>query len=408
MHFESKRRHLEKDSLNRLERDITLKKDEVKRRYNTYKENLELEERELNKILDQIYANALARLNERNKLIANLNSCCAKLGDCKNNRLVDTYEQSIAPLNEKIYELRDDCIIAPNIRLDWNEEAIESTGNLCSFRVTSAPYKERIYPEWTAVENGEGENEMLEPNSLILANGEILVSDLSRNAIQIFNKQGAYLSSINHPNLHRPTYMHAYKNSLFVSCDGKEEKVLKFVRTQGGEWEYENKIIVGHSIAALNVDDNGVLYIFLSEMFKVFAVETACMKKMVEFELKTKHFVESRTQIMDAKLHNGEWYILFANTEYPLQCFDKNGKLTRTVIPSQLLKGALHFCMDPDGNIITTEEWKGQVSVFTNNGEFISSIGSSGDMEKPRGVDIDEDGRVFICDLKSYDMLSCY
>ena len=210
------------------------------------------------------------------------------------------------------------------------------------------------------------------------------------------------------PNLNRPLYMCSYKNAFFITCGVESGKVLKFEKNEEGEWVKVALQKLGNPISGINVDEYGFLYVFQTKKRNIFALEASNLEIKMHIQLDTENFVQGRSRIMDAKIHNSVWYVLFANSEYSLQCFNKDGKLKRTVIDSNQLKGALHFCIDSTGNIIASESLTDEVKVFSNEGQFITNIGSKGDFTSPRGITLDATGRVIVCDLKLCDMLSCY
>ena len=402
-------REIEIKSLNRLKCDVAVKKEEIQQKYSSLKERIEREEKILTERLDQIYTDAKEALGERDKQLTCLDDCCHRVEDNRFNQLSEVVYQTLVPLSEKIVRLRDECLLAPSICLDWNYKALDNIGHFCGLNLSVAPYTERVYPEWLTVEKGQSESQMEEPYSVLsLSSNELLVSDRKKNVIQIYSEEGKYLSTVKDSNLDRPLYMCTYKNALFVTCGVKSGKVLKFVKDETGEWQVVRMQRLNCSISGLNVDEQGFLYVFLTRERNVFVLEASNLEIKAKLELKTEHFVEGRTRIMEAKLYNSEWYVLFTNSEYSLQCFRKNGELKRTVLGSDKLKGTLHFCIDPEGNIISSESSSDQVKVFSNEGEFITNIGSSGDFINPRGIELDSKGRIIVCDLKLCDMLSCY
>ena len=404
-----RKREIETQSLNRLESEVCIKKEEVKQRYSFLKERIEREEKLLTDKLDQIYTDAKSALNQRDKKLGCLDNCWHRVDDNRINQLNEVVYQTLVPISEELNKLRDGCLLCPSVGLEWNNEALKKIEHLCAVNLNVAPYTERVYPEWLTVEKGQSENEMEEPYSILSLNSnELLVSDRKKNVIQIYNEDGAYLSTVKDPNLNRPLYMCTYKNAFFVTCGVESGKVLKFEKSEAGEWEVVRIQRLSHSISGLNVDEQGFLYVFLTRERNVFVLEASNLEIVRKLELKTEHFVEGRTRIMDAKLYKSEWYVLFANSEYSIQCFRKNGDLIRTVLGSDKLKGTLHFCMDQEGNIIGSECCSDQVKVFSNEGEFITNIGSNGDFINPMGLALDTRGRIIVCDLKFYDMLSCY
>ena len=404
-----RKRLIETQSLNRLEIDVEIKKGEVRQKYSSLKETIDQQEQAFLEELDQIYSNAKSAIDHRDKKLTCLGNCMDLVENNRLNTLNRVVCQTLIPINEEMHKLRDDCLLAPSLRLEWNKGALEKIEQLCTLNLSVAPYTERVYPKWLSVEKGESENEMEEPCSILsLDSNELLVSDRKKNVIQIYNEDGMYLSTVKDPNLIRPLYMCTYKTAFFVTCGVESGKVLKFEKNEKGEWQVVRIQRLSHPISGLNVDEQGFLYVFLTKERSVFALEASNLEIVGQLELKTDHFVEGRTRIMDAKLYESEWYVLFAHSEYSIQCFRKNGFLKRTVLGNDKLKGALHFCMDHEGNIIGSESCSDQVKVFSNEGEFITNIGSDGDFSTPRGITLDSRGRIIVSDLKVCDMLSCY
>jgi len=61
-----------------------------------------------------------------------------------------------------------------------------------------------------------------------------------------------------------------------------------------------------------------------------------------------------------------------------------------------------HISVSPDGNILVTDSLNFRVQVFTPEGGFIKSFGSSGDspgyFSRPKGVAVDSDGNIYVVD----------
>lgn len=406
---QTNKRQIEKVSLNRLKNEVQLKKKQIRNTFHQLRENLIQREKILIEELDEIYDCTEFNFNERDRKLACLYDCKDKVVNIRSNTLRDVVYQSLLPISEEMDKLQDQCMLAPTIRLDFNLKLLQEIEQLGEVDINIPPYTERIYPEWLTVEKGSCEHEMEEPFSVLSLNtNELLVSDRKKNVIKVYNEYGEYTSTIRDPNLVRPLYMCAHRNAFFVTCGVESGKVLKFVKNQNGVWEIVQLQKLEQPIAGLNVDEQGILYVFHTKKRNVFALHASNLEIITQVELKTENFVQGRTRIMEAKLHNSEWYVLFTNSEYSIQCFHKNGQLKRTVVDSCQFKGGLHFCIDNNGNIIGSEGLSDQVKVFSNEGEYITNIGSHGDFTNPRGVALDNNGRIIVCDLKMCDMLSCY
>ena len=403
------KRQIEEISLNRLKNEVQLYKEQIKNTFHQLRENLKEREQILIEELDAIYDRMECNLNERDRKLACLDDCRDKVVNIRSNQLRDVVYQTLLPISEEMETLQDQCILAPAIKLEFCQKLLQEMEQVGKVNKTIPPYTERIYPEWLSVEKGSSEHEMEEPFSVLsLSTNELLVSDRKKNVINVYNKHGEYTSTIRDENLVRPLYMCAHGKAFFVTCGVESGKVLKFVKNQSGIWEIVQLQKLEQPIAGLNVDEHGILYVFQTRERNIFALHASNLEIITQVELKTENFVQGRTRIMDAKLHNSEWYVLFTNSEYSIQWFHKNGQLKRTVVDSRQFKGGLHFCIDNIGNIIGSESLSHQVKVFSNEGKFITNIGSNGDFTNPRGVALDNIGRIIVCDLKMCDMLSCY
>ena len=403
------KRNIEKISLDRLKNEVQLNKEQIRNTFHQLRENLNRREQLLIEELDDIYDRTEFNLNERDRKLACLDDCKDRVVNIRSNQLRDVVYQSLVPISKEMEKLQDQCILAPAIKLEFSLKLLQEIEQLGEVNINIPPYTERIYPEWLTVEKGSSEHEMEEPFSVLsISTNELLVSDRKKNVIKVYNETGEYTSTIRDKNLVRPLYMCAHGNAFFVTCGVESGKVLKFVKKQNGIWELVQLQHLEQPIAGLNVDEHGILYVFQTKERKIFALHASNLEIITQVELKTENFVQGRTRIMDAKIHNSEWYVLFTNSEYSIQCFNKNGQLKRTVVDSRQFKGGLHFCIDNIGNIIGSEGLSDQVKVFSNEGKYITNIGSNGDFTNPRGVALDHKGRVIVCDLKMCDMLSCY
>ncbi|KAI6652231.1 hypothetical protein LOD99_7248 [Oopsacas minuta] len=407
--FQNNKRELEILSLKRLKSEVESKKQQIGKTCENLRQKIDQKEQNLIEELDRVYNDTKCNLDERDRKLSCLDKCRDNVVNIRDNKLTDVMYQTLLPISEEIEKLLDKSLVAPSVELDLNEKLLENVQDFCNININICPYTERVYPEWMEVEKGTCENEMEEPFSILsLDTNELLISDRNKNVINVYSQNGEYISTIKDTNLNRPLYMCSYKDAFFVTCGVQNGKVLKFEKNEQGNWEMVQLQRLNNPITGINVDEQGILYVFETKKRNIFALETSNLDIITQLELETEHFVQGRTRIMDSKLHNSEWYVLFSNSEYTIQCFHKNGKLKRTVIDSSQFNGGLHFCIDNAGNIIGSESLTDKVKVFSNDGQFITKIGSGGDFTNPRGVTLDAKGRVFVCDLKSCDMLSCY
>ena len=49
--------------------------------------------------------------------------------------------------------------------------------------------------------------------------------------------------------------------------------------------------------------------------------------------------------------------------------------------------------------------WTPSVSVFTTNGEFLTSFGCKEELQNPHGITADEDGFLYVCEWDKYQVV---
>lgn len=87
-----------------------------------------------------------------------------------------------------------------------------------------------------------------------------------------------------------------------------------------------------------------------------------------------------------------------------IQKFDSNGNFI-SVFGSGVFNGPSGFVISPEGNFIVGDFFTGTLYSTTNTGSVLSSYGGSGSglLGYPYGMDLDSDGRLFVCDLYPND-----
>lgn len=122
-------------------------------------------------------------------------------------------------------------------------------------------------------------------------------------------------------------------------------------------------------------------------------------------------FITENTRICDICYSNKTFYILFENSCFPVQTFNKKGDLIRCVVKESDIKCSQHIAIDHDGNILIsdTREDERNIRIFSNIGEPVHSIqvkhSQGKEKEKGKAVGLLDGigsdpiaGNIYICD----------
>ena len=311
----------------------------------------------------------------------------------------------------------------PNLKLKWSNwftRFIENFDLFCHLMIyTESPFDmdKNNTPLWTAsLSLGNGDNEVTEAKSIAIdpRTQNIYVGDASGRKILIFNKVGDYVKTLkiaaNPSSIGRMLVycdsIYCYVNSIIRST--RLNRLDKFTGEQIGVIE------IGSLLKGLAICDQ-MLYTSITDAKHILRLTTD-LKHCEWFKINPPIIKRGRlwsSSVQDMTSVNGELVMLLSYTEHPIQVFDTSGGLLRSLdINNYSALGEAFLCIDAHWNIIITSSQDKLVHVYNENGREIASVGRAGqdreDMYYPRGVVLDLDGNLIVCDCKKKFLLQAY
>ena len=192
---------------------------------------------------------------------------------------------------------------------------------------------------------------------------------------------------------------------IFIVCD---RSLLKLTKLPLAVIEIANSQSTFSGLAINFI--NPSVYIGIAEklVINVFDID---LRQIKVIQLKTSEQTKHRkhTRIQHICIVQSELYVLFSNTNHPLQSYTLNGEVLRCIIPETLLKEGRRFCFDHHLNIFITDRDAHELKMFTNEGIIVHKMGhegcTPGNFSFPTGLAIDDTGSLFVTDGKDNAMI---
>lgn len=256
------------------------------------------------------------------------------------------------------------------------------------------------------------------PNAIVVdkQTGVLYIADRGNHCILAFTDSGECISIIKDPELRNPNRLSITDRYIYVTCliDGQKKG---------------NKLISSHLIKIDKIDHCPITILKLEERllricpYGAGIIVTDYVTHYARFYdsamrlLSANKFVspyfDNNTKIYDITLFNGELYLLSQGLRFPVQIFSIACEIMKCVQLSIPLAGAYYFCIDPNQlRIIISDTEANQIKVFNLAGECLCIVGPEGDIShdivSPRGIDIDSNGAIFVCDMKEVNSIRLF
>ena len=418
----------------RLFVNISTAKDDVHKKFQAIKDNLDQKEKKIMKQIDEIFEQNGTSIRELLKFRAEIENSKEKFSNTvgKSN-LFQSYSFNLKEINSMLENLTSQIENLTTIKYSWKmpEDFLD---NLICIDGKESQLKIDI-----DVAKGEEANNLSgNLSAMKIHNEKIYITDKSANALKVFKRDGEYLDSFTHAMFQSPGSMTILKNYLYVLTDQNTENYITRYNSKtnflkNNLFKISTESLESVSIVPLNcnygiIDTDGqsqVLLIVLRNsrtMLEKWNTDLLCEN---QFNLASPHSFDpnndstknTRYQLdkntvsfYDMKVRNNEIYILFSNSIYLLQSFDFEGHLLRVILQEDLAHDIVSLCLMPqdNGEIILRDETNSQILIFSYQGKIIRIIGTeetSMGMESPMCMDVDKRGNLVVCDGKSNWMI---
>ncbi|KAI6652686.1 RING finger protein nhl-1 [Oopsacas minuta] len=136
------------------------------------------------------------------------------------------------------------------------------------------------------------------------------------------------------------------------------------------------------------------------------------LKEEKKISLNSNFCILGKSDVRDISFAQREFYILFDQTEYPIQTFSREGTLIRCVVQKDLLNEVRFFCLDQQLHIIVTDGSTTQVKILSNEGKLIAQFGekgpAAGKFTNIRGVAVYDVGTIITVGEKDHNTLQAF
>ena len=268
------------------------------------------------------------------------------------------------------------------------------------------PYSDRLVPLWSVGTRGSGDGQFDNPRCVAVdAESNIYVADLNNHRIAIFTKDGLFVKNFTVEGMKWLYGIVIVSDFCYISTNTTNGFILKVNKKTGQKLSC---LKPGIEMIALTLDkETGMLFACPRYHNSIWHIEPDKLEKVSALTLHTPHFTENSTKIYDLKTLKDELYVLFFKSPYPLQSFNRDGSLLRTIISQDSVSKILFFCIDIRGNFVISDDSANKILVFSSTGNIVATMGrdktekgEAGELYSPRGVALTEDNRIVVCDGK--------
>eukprot|EP00800_Vazella_pourtalesii_P001905 TRINITY_DN11770_c0_g1_i1.p1 TRINITY_DN11770_c0_g1~~TRINITY_DN11770_c0_g1_i1.p1 ORF type:complete len:437 (-),score=71.16 TRINITY_DN11770_c0_g1_i1:25-1335(-) len=417
----------QEDPFELIESNLQLKTQEIQEAFNDFHKMLDSKLESILNEVNNLYKQQREEVQKKYTQIEELNNSKDMITDPSLRNILVQIDKQIEESEEEIRIKREPII-------NWNTNPLQNAiTNIVDIYFPSDPSIPRTLsissldlkppqsisrstfkPIIRGYENGQ----VLSPSGLCIdrSTDQIFIADRGNDRVQIYKNSGDHVMFVKDKDLTSPNRIAIDRKFLYVACavnpyiiapTRKIHSHLAKIDKEDGEIQS----ILPLEGQMLRICTNPVL----SASTRLFCASLSDSKlvqgydsafRLISSTLLQSPYYDQHTQIYDIRVHEHELFALYHNSRYPLQVFGADGKILRCVQLSHRLVNADFLCIDSLRNyIVISDGGSSQVKVFTFGGECVAVIGKDGEIpaefEKPWGVDMDQNGNIFICDNKS-------
>ena len=320
----------------------------------------------------------------------------------KENPLKQMQQKMIQEMEKELEKLK----IAPqrkeirfSINSEFIEHALETLGEIAEHNV-QVDYR-AFQPVVAVAKVGSAPGELDGPEGVAIdeSSGNIFVAEFSNCRISVFSQTGEFIKYFGKNCFISPWGIAIRNDDVFVS-DVNNDAVLHFNLTNMELIRKVGKLGSGKlefsSPHQLCISLNGDVYVCDSDNNRI-----QVLTSELKFRSIIKH--ESLSHPMDIKLRKELMYVLSNRHNPCFHIFTLNGDKIRSILSlgeGLQLSNPMFFCLDPNANIVVSDNDNHSIQVFTPEGELLHRIGQEG-YEKgmlfnPKGLFLTKEGKL-IC-----------
>ena len=289
------------------------------------------------------------------------------------------------------------------------QSAVSGFGDVLEWEVPNYSLKKE--PILTAGKGGKGKNE-LDATGLFFDEDtqRIYIADYGNSRVQVMSLQGEFIASFGEDVLKKPSGISVNEVHIFVTGRG-HDSLFKFCKnrlellnsTKGSE-ELQLPFPLG-----LCTDTNGDVYVAdcLNNRIVIFSTNLQFQSTFGTHKLYLPQDVKLTPDCVVVLDLSPKCVHLFSRDgDYLSSCISQGKK------QNSLVCHPCFFCLDLSGNIVISDHNHNCIKIFTQSGEFIHSIGRSGNEKgefiSSYGIAISNSGVIFVVSDNPNYPLQCF
>ena len=319
-------------------------------------------------------------------------------------------------------ELNKTSVEMPTIMIQWNL----NFNRICEEKIGQLKvYKQSRFercnkPLWSTLNRGKADDEVSEAGTIAIDSetSNIYVGDASAGKILIMNNMGEYLRTLKFKKPSSITRMMISHNDLYCNSHSAMGRTLYRIEKDSGK-------VLGKFHT-----NNDHTFTITPEASEVFLCNVMLNLNILSLDLRTNNVVPLKSpylrkllsavssSVLEMKCVKEELVMLIQNPKvYPIQVFDKGGTFLRGIaedipIGVELLYLYPFLCVDEQWNIYISHDGYHLVNVYNKHGRKIASVGTPGndrnEMFQPKGIALNKDGNLIVCNNKKQYILQAY
>ena len=370
------------------------------------------------KLLSQVHSE-LSKAREPLKNFENKNTARIQLKERLEKELegdLTLLSSLISEIDEELNKMEADL---PNFRIQWNSKFIrfcEDFEKVGEFKVEKHSRREESNtPLWSTLNRGKADNEVGEPKAIAIdtETSNIFVGDASAGKILIMDRMGKYSDTLTFKKPSSLSRMEICQSFIYCRSNAFWHNTL--FRLDKNTGELLNQYNIHVPIEAFAVMPDRVFFCYLSSVVSLLPDLT----EQIESKIISPYFKNDSSHVENMENVNKELVMVISQpTDFPIQIFDKNCTFLRAIagdIPALLNPTNVCICIDKHWNIILSSlliNGRKMANVYNKEGKFVTSIGRGGGERKgiyhPRGIALDRDGNLIVCNNRKENILQAY
>ena len=288
------------------------------------------------------------------------------------------------------------------------EQTISVLGQLIEREIISTPdYPALLQPSVSVGKKGTAEGELSWPRGVTVDEKSKLIYVANKGNISVFSMTGEYIERFCEGQVNWPY-------GIAISEDNNV-----FVTDSGSHCVYKYRLPKFQLVTKVGKRGTGVNEFVLPSYLTVTTDKSVLVADcgndrivVMDTDLKHKHYIKHQTMThpIDVKVNNNKVYILSTHDSPCLHVFSLTGEKIRSLITRDDMRNAqvrlcFSFCLDKKQNILMSDNFAGNIKVFSQEGALLHRLGHTCNKDKtikPYGITLTDTNKI-IC--TSYDTM---